>query len=351
MIIVKNYLNFLNFLKNKPLIKNLYKKKIFIARILDIKKKFIIFEGNLKSEFSIKKKEFLSKDGEVKVKIGDYVEIFLINSENSFNRIISSRLKFLNFIFWNKIFKILYKIKNNILKGSLIKKIKGGYTVFINDFKCFLPHSCSDKKISNTFYYFDKHLYFSVINFDRLKKNIILSRKILIEKVINIKRKIFFNNIKIGDILKGVVKTIRSYCAIIDIGYLDCIIYSKNIVWGKYRFLNSFFKIGQSIISMVLKIDRNKNRIFLGIKQFYNIQKNFYYLNGSLKYARIFKITTNNIYVIFAKNIIAFTNNWSGKNIFRFLKINDYKKIIIKGFNYKKKRIFFKFNSSLSSKG
>ncbi len=350
MIIIKNHLNFLNFLKNKPLIKNLYKKKIFIAKVLDIKKKFIIFDGNLKSEFSIKKKEFLSDDV-INVKKGDYVEIFLINYENNFNRIISSRLKFLNFIFWNKIFKILYKIKDNILKGTIVKKIKGGYTVFIDDFKCFLPHSCSDKKISNIFYYFDKYLYFSIINFDKLKKNIILSRKILIEKVINVKRKIFFNNIRIGDILKGVVKTIRNYCVIIDIGYLDCIIYSKNIVWGKYRFLNSFFKIGQSIIAVVLKVDKNKNRVFLGIKQFFNVQKKVYHFNGFLKYARIFKITTNNIYVIFAKNIIAFTNNWSGKNIFKFLKINDYKKIVIKGFNYKKKRIFFKFNSSLSSKG
>ncbi len=350
MIIIKNHLNFLNFLKNKPLIKNLYKKKIFIAKVLDIKKKFIIFDGNLKSEFSIKKKEFLSDDV-LNVKKGDYIEIFLIDYENNFNRIISSRLKFLNFIFWNKIFKILYKIKNNILKGTIFKKIKGGYTVFIDNFKCFLPHSCSDKKISNIFYYFDKYLYFSIINFDKLKKNIILSRKILIEKVISVKRKIFFNNIRIGDILKGVVKIIRNYCVIIDIGYLDCIIYSKNIVWGKYRFLNSFFKIGQSIAAVVLKVDKNKNRVFLGVKQFFNIQKKVYHLNGFLKYARIFKITTNNIYVVFAKNMIAFTNNWSGKNIFKFLKINDYKKIVIKGFNYKKKRIFFKFNSSLSSKG
>ncbi len=350
MIVIKNHLNFLNFLKNKPLIKDLYKKKIFIAKVLDIKKKFIIFDGNLKSEFSIKKKEFICEDN-LNIRKGDYVEIFLINSENNFNRIISSRIKFLNFIFWNKIFKILYKIKSNILRGILFKKIKGGYTVFIDSFKCFLPQSCSDKKISNIFYYFDKYLYFSIINFDRLKKNIVLSRKILIEKVVNIKRKIFFKNIKIGDILKGIVKTIRSYCAIIDVGYLDCIIYSRNIVWGKYRFLNSFFKINQSVIAIVLKIDRIKKRVFVGIKQFFNIQKKIQYLNGFLKYARIFKITTNNIYVIFAKNMIAFTNNWSGKNIFKFLKINDYKKIIIKGFNYKKKRIFFKFNSSLSSKG
>ncbi|WP_259286210.1 S1 RNA-binding domain-containing protein [Candidatus Nasuia deltocephalinicola] len=351
MIIIKNHLNFLNFLKNKTIIKNLYKKKIFIAKVLDIKKKFIIFDGNLKSEFSIKKKEFLSNDTIINVKKGDYIEIFLINSENDFNRIISSRLKFLNFIFWNKIFKILYKIKSNILKGSIVKKIKGGYTVFIDDFKCFLPHSCSDKKISNIFYYFDKYLYFSIINFDKLKKNIILSRKILIEKVVSVKRKIFFNNIRIGDILKGIVKTIRNYCVIIDTGYLDCVIYSKNIVWGKYRFLNSFFKIGQSVIGVVLKVDKNKKRVFLGVKQFFNVQKKIHNLNGFLKYGRIFKITTNNIYVIFAKNMIAFTNNWSGKNIFKFLKINDYKKIIIKGFNYKKKRIFFKFNSSLSSKG
>ncbi|WP_259286155.1 hypothetical protein [Candidatus Nasuia deltocephalinicola] len=351
MIFVKNNLNFLNFLKSKSLIKDLYKKKIFIAKVLDIKKKFIIFEGNLKSEFSIKKKEFLSDKGIMNIKKGDYVEIFLVNSENDFNKIVSSRIKFLNFIFWNKIFKILYKIKNNILKGSIVKKIKGGYTVFIDNFKCFLPHSCSDKKISNTFYYINKYLYFSIINFDKLKKNIILSRKILIENIINIKRKIFFNNIRVGDILKGVVKTIRSYCAIIDIGYLDCIIYSRNIVWGKYRFLNSFFKIGQAVFAIVLKIDRIKNRVFLGVKQIFNIQKKIHYFNGCLKYARIFKITTNNIYVIFAKNMIAFTNNWSGKNIFKFLKINDYKKIIIKGFNYKKKRIFFKFNSSLSSKG
>ncbi len=349
-MVVKNHLNFLNFLKNKPLIKDLYRKKIFIARVLDINKKFIIFDGNLKSEFSIKKKEFLY-DNLINVRKGDYIEVFLINYENNFNRIISSRVKFLNFIFWNKIFKILYNIKNNILNGTIIKKIKGGYTVFIDSFKCFLPHSCSDKKLSNIFYYFNKSLYFSIINFDRLKKNIVLSRKILIEKVINVKRRIFFNNIKIFDILKGIVKTIRSYCAIIDIGYLDCIIYSRNIVWGKYRFLNSFFKIGQSMMGVVLKIDKNKNRVFLGVKQFFNIQKKIHYLNGFLKYARIFRITTNNIYAVFAKNTIAFTNNWSGKNIFKFLKINDYKKIIIKGFNCKKKRIFFKFNSSLSSKG
>ncbi len=350
MIIFKNNLNFLNFLKNKSIIKDLYKKKIFIARVLDIKKKFIILEGNLKSEFSIIKEEFLNNN-QINIKTGDYIEIFLINLEDDFNRIISSRIKFLNFIFWNKIFNILYKTKNNILKGNVTKKIKGGYTVFVDGFKCFLPHSCSDKKLSNNFYYINKFLYFSIINFDRLKKNIILSRKLLIEKIINIKRKIFFNSVKIGDILKGIVKTIRSYCAIIDIGYLDCIIYSRNIVWGKHRFLNSFFKIGQSAVCVVLKIDKIKNRVFLGIKQFFNIQKKINHFNGYLKYARVFKITTNNIYVMFAKNMIAFTNNWSGKNIFRFLKVNDYKKIIIKGFNYKKKRIFFKFNSSLSSKG
>ncbi|ALP69979.1 SSU ribosomal protein S1p [Candidatus Nasuia deltocephalinicola] len=346
MNIVKSHYKISIFLKNKNLINKLYKKNIIISKILQIQKKFIIFDGNLKCEHFLKRNEFLNNKEILEVKEGDYVELFLINIENNCNFIEISRKKLKNYIFWKKI--LIFYIKKKFIKGSFINKIKGGYSISINDFKCFLPFSCSDKKISNFSYYIGKKLYFLIFKVDFIKKNIILSRKIIINRVINIKRKIFFKNIKVGSLLKGIIKSINNYCIFIDIGYLDCISYYKDIFWGNYKYANEFLKIGQSLMALVLKIDKKNYRVFLGIKQIFNFWKYISKFKNSLKYIRILKLNNNSIYVVLCKNLMASIGNFLGKKTKKYLNINNYKRIKIKNFNYKKKRLTFNFNPPLA---
>ncbi|BEH03877.1 hypothetical protein NDNC_0430 [Candidatus Nasuia deltocephalinicola] len=345
--------NFNLFLNKKNIINNIYKNNILFLKVLQIKKKYLIFDGNLKSECFIKISEFL-KNSFLEIKEKDYVEVFLKNYENSFGKITVSRFKFLNYIFWKNIF---FNWKNKIfIKGSILNRIKGGYFVLIKNFKCFLPFSCSDKKISNTQYYFNKNIYFLILNFNYLKKNIILSRKFVILKIFNLKKKIFFKKIFIGCIIKGIIKNITSYCMFIDTGYVDCICFFRNLTWGNYRYFNELFKIGQSILGIILKIDKKNFRIFLGIKQLFNPWNKINFLKNHIKYVRIIRINNNNIYIVICKNIISSISNFFNKKKNKYFKINNYLKIILNNFNFKRKRInckikFYKNYSSLSSIG
>lgn len=331
---------FFNFLKKNKIIKNFYKSNIVVLKTLQIRKKNIIFDGNLKSECSIKIDEFMT-NGRLEIKEGDFVEAFLSNIENRYGNVVLSRIKLKNYIFWKKIF--LSDRKKTFIKGNVLKRVKGGYIINIDNFNCFLPFSCSDKKISNVNYYIDKNIYFSIVSFDFKKKNIILSRKVVILKVLKIKRKLFFSTAKPGFLIKGIIKTITNYCVFVDIGYLDCVIHFKNIMWGNYKYSNECFKIGQSIISIILKIDKKKWRIFLGIKQIFNPWKKIKIFRRFIKYGRILRINSYSIYVVLWKNMIAIARNYFKKKAFKFLKVNSYKKISIKKIDYKKKRLYFEF--------
>ncbi|XXS36715.1 MAG: hypothetical protein ACSHUF_00280 [Candidatus Nasuia deltocephalinicola] len=340
--------SFSNFLKKKKLIKKFYEKNIVILKILQINKKYIVLDGNLKSECFIKTSEFV-ENGVLEVKVGDFIEAFLINIENICNRIKISRSKYKRYIFWRKI--SFFFRKKLFIKGKVLNRIKGGYSISVMNFKCFLPFSCSDKKISNVGYYFNKYLYFCILNFDFLKKNIVLSRKVVISKIIKIKRKIFFKKVKPGFIIKGVIRGFTNYCIFIDIGYLDCLVFYKDLMWGKFRYFGDTIRIGKSIMGIVMKIDKIKHRVFLGVKQIFNPwikNKKIKSLVKFFKYVRILRLTHNRIYVILSKNLIALTYNKFGFKIFKILKINSYKRIEITSLNFKKKRINFRFNPPLA---
>lgn len=337
------------FLKKNDIIKNVYKGNCILIRILKIKGNYLLVDGNLKSLSYINKNEFLSENININYLLGKFFKVLIINLDNGYGNPVFSREKYFSRIFWKYISSSL-KGKLNIA-GILLSKIKGGFSVMMSKFKCFLPFSEVDKRILlNYNFYKNKKLFFNVINFNYKKKNIILSRKNLYHNYTCLNKLKLINILKIGNIIKGIVKGFSSYGVYVDLGSLDGLILLKNISWGPRKFSNEILEINKSISAKILNIDKVKKKIYLGIKQiFKNPWKNIFgrYKTGYLKYGRVFKITNNNIYIILELGVFSYIKkikiikNLKDKNYISKIKINDYLKIIINYINIKKKFIGF----------
>lgn len=348
--LIKNNFFFENFLKKNNIIKDIYKGNSILIKILKIKGKYLLVDGNLKSLSYIKKDEFLSENININYILGKFFKVLIINLDNSYGSPIFSREKYFSRIFWKYIYSSLKKKLN--IAGVLLCKIKGGFSIMMSKFKCFLPFSEVDKRILlNYNFYKNKKLFFNVINFNYKKKNIILSRKNLYYNYTYWGRVKIINNLKRGNIIKGIVKGFSGYGIYIDLGYLDGLVLLKNMSWGPRKYANEILEINKSISAKVLNIDKINNRIYLGIKQIYkNPWKNIFtkYKIGYLKYGRVFKITNDNIYIILELGVYGYIKkiktikNLNDKIYISKIKINDYLKLIINYINVKKRFIGFK---------
>lgn len=347
--LINNNSFFENFLKKNNILKNIYKGNCILIRVLKIKGKYLLVNSNLKSLSYIKKDEFLSENINVDYILGSFFKVLIVNLDNGYGAPIFSREKYFSGIFWKYInFSLKYKLN---VAGILSVKIKGGFSIIISKFKCFLPFSEIDKRILlNYNFYKNKKLFFNVINFNYKKKNIILSRKNLYHNYTYWGKIKLINTLKCGNIIKGIVKGFSSYGVYIDLGYLDALVLLKNISWGPKKYANEILEINKSISAKVLNIDKEKNKIYLGIKQIYkNPWKNIFnkYKVGYLKYGRVFKITNENIYVIFELGVFGYIKkmkiikNLDDKTYINNIKINDYLKLIINYINLKKRFVGF----------
>lgn len=336
------------FEKNK-IFKFLKTGSCILVKILKFKGKYILVDGNLKTLFFIKNNEFFDKKKYIFF-IGKYVKVLIGSLDNGKGTPICSRENFFLKNFWDN---IEFSLKKNlIVLGVLLNKIKGGFSVLLNKVRCFLPFSEVDKKILlNYYYYKKKKIKFNIINFNLKKNNIILSRKSLLHNFFFIKKISLINFLKTGYILKGIVKGISSYGVYIDLGYLDGLILTKNITWGPYKYANEVIEINQGVLVKVLKVDKIKNRIYLGMKQIHkNPWKNIHakYKIGNIRYCRIFKITNENVHVVFERGVfgflkkIKFSKNYKYEKFLNNIKINNYILVLVSYINIKKRFIGFK---------
>ncbi|ASS47115.1 30S ribosomal protein S1 [Candidatus Nasuia deltocephalinicola] len=346
---MKNNSNFFKlFLKKEKLINNIKAGSCILVKILKFKGKFILVDGNLKSFFFLKN-DYI-KENKYTFYKGKYIKVLIESLDDGNGVPKCSRNNYIIKIFWNY---IKYCLKNFIsITGVLLKKIKGGFSILLNKVKCFLPFSEVDKRILlNYHFYKRKEIRFNIISFNQKKKNIILSRKSLLYNFFYKKKVSLINFLKTGYIVKGIVKGISSYGFYVDLGYLDGLILNKNITWGPYKYSNEVIEINKGICAKILKIDKNKNRIYLGMKQIIkNPWKNIYskYKIGTIRYARVFRITNDNIYMIFEKGVFSFLkktkliNNFKDRLFLKNVKVNNYVLVYINYINTKRRFIGFK---------
>src|SRR5215470_3528793 len=245
--------------------KNLQEGQIIRGRVLSVTGSEVIVDIGYKSEGIIPVSEFTDFSGEVTVKPGDSVDVLLERTEDQNGYVVLSKDKAEKMKVWDEVEKS-YR-SGSTVRGRLIDRIKGGLAVDIG-VKAFLPGSLVDvKPVKNLEALRGKELEFKVISVDKKRGNIVLSRKAVVEIEQEAKKKETLQLLEEGRVLRGVVKNLTDYGAFVDLGGLDGLLHVTDMSWGRVNHPSDLVKVGDEIDVVVLKFDRESERVSLGTKQ------------------------------------------------------------------------------------
>ena len=239
---------------------------LITAKVVDIDDEMVIVDAGLKSEGMIPVSQFKNADGELDVNVGDDVEVVIEAIEDGFGATRLSREKALRARIWDDLEKA--SEEQSIVKGVLTGKVKGGFTVMISSVRAFLPGSLVDvRPVKDTTYLEGQELEFKVIKLDRKRNNVVVSRRAVVEKELTAEREELLKNLEEGQIIKGVIKNLTDYGAFVNLGGLDGLLHITDIAWKRVKHPSEVLTVGDEIEARVLKFDRERNRVSLGIKQ------------------------------------------------------------------------------------
>ncbi|MGE0639102.1 MAG: 30S ribosomal protein S1 [Thermoanaerobaculia bacterium] len=245
--------------------RNLAEGEIVRGRVVAITNNAVVVDVGYKSEGLIPTAEFVNEDGKSTVAVGDDVEVLLEKTEDVEGHILLSYQKAARMRVWTDV-ENSFK-EGRIIKGRVIDRIKGGLTVDVG-VRAFLPGSLADiKPVKNLESLRGKELEFKVISLDRRRNNIVLSRKAVLEKEYERKKGETLERLQEGEKLKGVVKNITDYGVFVDLGGIDGLLHITDISWGRVNHPSEHFNVGDEIEVIVLKFDRESERVSLGYKQ------------------------------------------------------------------------------------
>ena len=235
------------------------------AFVLAVKPDVVIVDAGLKSEGVIPLSEFMV-DGEIRVAVGDQVEVALETVEDGFGETKFSKEKAERIKTWERLNKA-FEGKETVI-GIMTGKVKGGFTVDIGTVRAFLPGSLVDvRPVRDTSYLEGKPLEFKVIKLDRLRNNVVVSRREVLEAEYSAERDSLLQNLQEGVVLKGVVKNLVEYGAFVDLGGIDGLLHITDMTWKRIKDPAEVVTAGQEIEVKVLKYDRERRRVSLGLKQ------------------------------------------------------------------------------------
>jgi len=233
--------------------------------VITLTKDFVVVDIGYKSEGQVPIAEFTNARGEITIKPGDPVEVLLESRENDTGMVVLSKEKADKMRIWDEISAACER--DEIIKGVIVGRVKGGLSVDIG-VKAFLPGSQVDiRPVRNLDQYLSKEFEFKVIKFNKKRGNIVLSRRVLLEKQREEQKKETLKNLKEGAILKGQVKNLTDYGAFIDLGGIDGLLHITDMSWGRVGHPSEMFNVGDEVRVVVLKFDPAAERVSLGLKQ------------------------------------------------------------------------------------
>ena len=245
--------------------KDFQEGEIYPGTIVSIGNDYVMVEIGYKQEGFVQTKEFVNYEGNMDIKVGDKIDVYLEKLESSLGNLILSRDKAEIIKAWDKISEACEE--GTPLEGIILSKVKGGLSVDIG-VKAFLPGSQIDlRPIRNLDKYLGKKMEFKVIKFNKKRGNIVLSRRAILQEERGKLRDEVLEQIQEGMIVKGVVKNLTDYGAFIDLGGIDGLLHVTDMSWGRVKHPDNLLKMGDEINVKVLKFDLDKERISLGLKQ------------------------------------------------------------------------------------
>ncbi|MEQ3658440.1 MAG: 30S ribosomal protein S1 [Glaciecola sp.] len=237
--------------------------------VVSIDKDIVLVDAGLKSESAIPVDQFKAADGSLEIAVGDSVDVALDAVEDGFGETILSREKAKRHEAWVELEKA-YEEKETI-KGIINGKVKGGFTVEVNTVRAFLPGSLVDvRPVRETVHLEGKELEFKVIKLDAKRNNVVVSRRAVIEAESSAERDQLLSNLEEGDEVKGIVKNLTDYGAFVDLGGVDGLLHITDMAWKRVKHPSEIVNVGDEINVKVLKFDKEKSRVSLGMKQMGN---------------------------------------------------------------------------------
>ncbi|QIL20589.1 30S ribosomal protein S1 [Thermomonas sp. HDW16] len=234
--------------------------------VVDVRNDVVVINAGLKSEGIVPIEQFRNDAGEIDVGIGDEVKVALDSLENGFGETVLSREKAKRAMVWDELEEALEA--NATIVGRISGKVKGGFTVDIKDVRAFLPGSLVDvRPVRDPVYLEGKELEFKLIKLDRKRNNVVVSRRAVVESEHSEEREQLLEKLVEGAVLKGVVKNLTDYGAFVDLGGIDGLLHITDMAWKRVRHPSEVVEVGQELDVRVLKYDKERNRVSLGLKQ------------------------------------------------------------------------------------
>ena len=239
---------------------------VISGQVVAIDSDWITVDTGLKSEGIVARSEFLNEQGELEVAVGDQVQVVVDTVDNGMGQTLLSREKAKRAETWNVLEK-LYE-NNEIVTGLISGKVKGGFTVDIGSVRAFLPGSLVDTRpVRDTAHLEGKELEFKVIKLDQKRNNVVVSRRAVMESENSAEREALLSNLEEGQEVVGVVKNLTDYGAFVDLGGIDGLLHITDMAWRRIKHPSEVVEVGQELKVKVLKFDRERNRVSLGLKQ------------------------------------------------------------------------------------
>jgi small subunit ribosomal protein S1 len=239
---------------------------ILTGLIIDVTDDVVIVNVGLKSEAVIPLEQFKNERGEVEVKAGDSVEVALDSVEDGTGETRLSREKAKRARTWTRLEEAFNKAE--IVTGVITGRVKGGFTVEIENVRAFLPGSLVDvRPVRDTSYLENKPLEFKVIKLDQKRNNVVVSRRAVVEQEFSAERSALMDNLQEGAVVRGAVKNLTDYGAFVDLGGIDGLLHITDMAWKRVKHPSEVVKVGEEIEVRILKFDRERSRVSLGLKQ------------------------------------------------------------------------------------
>jgi small subunit ribosomal protein S1 len=245
---------------------NMKPGSIVTGVVIDIDSDWVTVHAGLKSEGVIPRVEFLSESGELALEIGDEVQVALEAVEDGFGATKLSREKAKRAEAW-KVLEAAFTAEE-VVKGVINGKVKGGFTVDVNSIRAFLPGSLVDvRPVRETTHLEGKELDFRVIKLDQKRNNVVVSRRAVLEEANSADRDALLATLQEGQSVKGIVKNLTDYGAFVDLGGVDGLLHITDMAWKRIKHPSEIVNVGDEIDVKILKFDRERNRVSLGLKQ------------------------------------------------------------------------------------
>jgi len=320
---------------------------IVIGTIVEVRPDVVVINAGLKSEGIVPIEQFRTDAGVLDVKVGEQVKVALEYIENGFGETVLSREKAKRSMVWDELEEAL--TANATITGRISGKVKGGFTVDIKDVRAFLPGSLVDvRPVRDPAYLEGKELEFKLIKLDRKRNNVVVSRRAVVESEHSEEREQLMDKLVEGAVLKGVVKNLTDYGAFVDLGGIDGLLHITDMAWKRVRHPSEVVNVGDELDVRVLKYDRERNRVSLGLKQlgddpWDNITRR--YPNGARLFGKVSNVTDYGAFVEIEPGVEGLVHvsemDWTNKNVnpSKMVQVGDETQVMVLDVDEERRRI------------